>query len=599
MNTQVKSLSKLISYVILSGALVISGFSVAQSFPGGTAITPTDLTATPAQLPAPPPEYQLNNPISHEEFARFAWRQFIYLNSPAKKASAAQSGISPIVRGSVDPTENFVTSGNPRFYHAGKSSTDNFSNNILVWESYAHRSELFPKNAKASGDFPTLLPAYAFTNLTVPSSQARFNNLDENSQIGQNKIFFPKNGSTPSQNPADDYEILFEAKVNQTEYDYIKGLNVTPGKALASFDLPNETIEIKAAWRVLSDDLAQSGRYHTAEALYYKGENEEAEAHVATFGLIGLHIIRKMENYESFVFSTFEHVDNLKKPNGADTGLYYYTTYNQMSYQGTVSSTPHVIVNTGTNLVQLPLPQQGDITAQNGYEFINGSFTQLTPTSAGPIKVLQPPTITKAVMSVNQEVKNAMAQSGQFTNSVWQYYQLKGVQPLPANEDASVAQQANPLTQDFFLANNVIESSQPGIQLFKGGAPGPIYQTSKNAKCDQLPPVDKDNNAKKTKFFCFPNPRSGASAENIQNVPNLVVPGVSHAQQNSIVMGGCMGCHGQSKYKNADGTTSSIFSFLISTKNLESKGGFEADPFDQSGPSLSAAAQKYMATQSK
>ncbi|OHU89144.1 MULTISPECIES: hypothetical protein [Pseudoalteromonas] len=595
MNMQVKGLYKFVSQAALSGAIAMgSSVVAAQSFPGGSPITASDLTATPAQLPAPPPQYQLNDPISHEQFARFAWRQFIYLNSPTKKASSGQSNVSPVVRGTVDPNANFVTSGNPRFYQSGKSSTDNFSNNILLWESYAHRSELFPKNAKASGDFPTLLPKYDFINLSVPSSQARFNNLDENSQIGQNKIFFPKNGSTPSANPYDDYEVLFEAKVNQTEYDYIKGLNVTPNEPLENFDLPNETIEIKAAWRVLSDDLAQSGRYHTAEALYYKGEGSEAQAHVATFGLIGLHIIRKMENYEAFVFSTFEHVDNLKKPNGAETGLYFYTTYNQLSYQSTVSSTPHAIVNTGTNLVQLPLPTAGDITPANGYEFINGNFTQPTATSAGPIKVVQPPTITNAVTSVNQEVKNAMAQSKQFGNSVWQYYQLKGVQPLPVNEDSSVAGKANPLTQDYFLANNVIESSQPGIQLFKGGAPGPLPQPPNTTNCSQPVP-----SAGQPSVNCLPNPRAGSTAANIQNVPNLVVPGISHGDQNSIVMGGCMGCHGQAKYTNKDGTTSSIFSFLISQPNLEGNGGFTADPFDQTGVSLSTAAQKYMATQGK
>ncbi|MFC3032181.1 hypothetical protein ACFOEE_06595 [Pseudoalteromonas fenneropenaei] len=578
----------------LSLAIVASfNSAAASSFPGGNTITPADLTATPATLPAPPPKYDLNNPISHEEFARFAWRQFIYFNSPTQRSGNSQVGQSTVVRGQVSPSDNFVTSGNPRFYHNGKSSTDNLSSNILLWQSFAHRSELFPKNSTARGNFPTLAPQYEFTNLTVPASQARFNNLDENSQIGQNKLFFPKTGSTPSQNPYDDYEVLFEAKVNQVEYDYVKGLG---GKAPDTFNLPNETVEIKAAWRVLSDDLAQSGRYHTAEALYYKssGTGDEVEAHVATFGLIGLHIIRKMKNYEAFVFSTFEHVDNLKTPNGSDTGLYFYTTYNQMSYRGTVTGQPHAIINTGTNLSQVTLPLQGAVTAANGYNFIPGQYTQPSDTSAGPIKVVQPPTITNAVIKVNQEVKNAMASSGQFKDSVWQYYQLKGVQPLPANEDATLAGQANPLTQDYFLANNVVESSQPGIQLFKGGAPGPVYQTAVNVDCTQF-----TMNNVPSSVNCFPNPRAGSSAYNIVNVPNLVVPGVSQSAQNSIVMGGCMGCHGQSQYTNKDGSKTSIFSFLINSTNLSSQGGFEADAFDQRGTDLSSAALQYMATSKK
>ena len=146
---------------------------------------------------------------------------------------------------------------------------------------------------------------------------------------------------------------------------------------------------------------------------------------------------------------------------------------------------------------------------------------------------------------------------------------LKGVQPLPVDEDTSITGTNNPLTQDYFLANNVVESSQPGIQLFKGGAPGPVSGT-------------------------FPNPRSGPSALNIQNVPGLP------ASANNLVMGGCMGCHGQSKYSNTTtGNTDSIFSFLISTDNLNGKGGFEADELNESSNDLAGKSAMYMAKKSK
>lgn len=528
----------------------------AQSFPGGAPITPADLTATPPVLPAAPPAYDPTDPITHEEFARFAWRQFIYMSSPAQPNGNTTSGQTTVVRGVVDPTGNFVDSGNPQFYQNGKSSTDNFSTNIMVWESFAHRSELFPYSSTPSGNFQTLNPQYVFGNVTVPATSARFNNLDENSQIGLDKIFFPRNGNTPSTNPYDDYEILFEAKVNQVEYDYVKSLN---GSAPTSFNLPpngtdnGETIEVKAAWRVLTNELIQSGRYHTAEALYYLADNNgNVTAHVGTFGLIALHIIRKMENYEALVYTTFEQVDSLETPGGAQTGLYFINLYTSLSYDGSVGSNPSAVINTGVNRVLVPLPKEGAVVPANGYDFIPGTY-DLPANTSGPIKVVQPPTITKAVVDVNQEVKNAMVASGQFANSVWQYYELKGVQPLPVDEDPSITSPENPLTQDYFLANIVVESSQPGIQLFKG-ALGSDF---------------------------FSNVRSGTNALNIQNVPGI--------PSNQIVMGGCMGCHGRSMYNGG-----SIFSFLINQKNLSGTGGFMADELNEADSELMLKAARYL-----
>ena len=245
----------------LVAILFLASSVTAEPFPGGLPITPADLTATPAALPAAPPAYQTSDPISHEEYARFAWRQFIFMNSPSQESGNSTPGKTTITRGVVDSSRNFVASGDPNFYQNGKTSTDNFSSNILVWEGFAHRSELFPKNSTERGNFQSLDPQYLFTNVTVPSTSARFNNLDENSQIGVAKIFFPKSGSTPSTNPYDDFEIIFEAKVDQAEYDYIKSLG---GTAPDSFELPpngtdsNEAIEVKAAWRVLTNDLIES-----------------------------------------------------------------------------------------------------------------------------------------------------------------------------------------------------------------------------------------------------------------------------------------------------------------------------------------------------
>lgn len=528
----------------------------AASFPGGAAITPTDLLATPAPLPDAPPKYNydpINPNITHKEYARFAWRQFIHLNSPAQKNGINAAGKSPVVRGAIDPARNFAASGASDFYQSGRTAGSNFSSNQLVWETFAHRSELFPANSAPSGDLASLAPAYVFQNVEVAPADARFNNLDENTQIGQNQIFFPKNGNTPSANPWDDHIILFQAKVNDVEYDYIKSIYNAQDPPQALELPPNgkeqgESIEVKSAWREMSDDI-DSGRYHTAEALYYvKDASGKTQARVGTFGLVGLHILRKMENYPAFVYTTFEQVDNLTTPKSQPTGLYVITLYDDMKYD---DSTPpgtqlQAIINDGPNRTQVPLPLAGPVDNAHGYDIMHGSFT--VPTGfVGPIAVQNPPVATLDVFEANQEVQQAMASTPELKDSVWQYYRLVGIQVLPTNEDSSITASPNPLTQDYFLANIVIESSQPGIQLFKGGVVDPE-------------PDKRD--------FTLQNKRE---------LPNILKVRGLDDSANTLVMGGCMGCHGNAQYpRDANGKGPTIFNFLISADTMTGS-GFSAD----------------------
>lgn len=543
-------------------------------FPGGAPITAADLTATPAALPAAPPPYNYDpyNPnISHAEYARFAWRQFIHFNSPAQKNGVDVAGKSPVVRGSIDPNRNFAASGASGFYQSGRTANSNFSSNQLVWETFAHRSELFPAGSAPKGNLATLDPEYAFQNVKVASTDARFNNLDENTQIGQNQIFFPKNGNTPSTHPQDDHIILFQAKVSPVEYGYIKSIYNANNPPTALELPPNgtdqgESVEVKSAWREMTPALIASGRYHTAEALYYYQENGQTQARVATFGLVGLHILRKMENYPTFVYTTFEQVDSLTTPDKQDTGLYVINLYDQLQYDASVppETRPSAILNSGSNRTLVALPLAGAIDSAHGYDVIPGKFTVPSGFS-GPIKVQNPPVATSAVYSVNSEVQLAMANTPEFKNSVWQYYRLVGLQVLPTNEDSSVTPATpNPLTQDYYLANIVVESSQPGIQLFKGGV--------------------KDPSPDKKEFTLLAK----------RGLPSIL--GVKKLPPNSdqLVMGGCMGCHGNAQYpRDKEGKGPSIFSFLINGDTMGGQ-GFSADERNESPGELSAKRLEYL-----
>lgn len=545
-------------------------------FPGGAKITQADLTATPAPLPAAPPAYNYDpyNPnITHAEYARFAWRQFIHFNSPAQKNGVDAAGKSPVVRGSIDPNRNFAASGASDFHQSGMTAGSNFSSNQLVWETFAHRSELFPAGSAPKGDLATLDPEYVFQNVNVAATDARFNNLDENTQIGQNQIFFPKNGNTPSANPQDDHIILFQARVNPVEYDYIKSI-YNAEKPPTSLELPpngaspGESVEVKSAWREMTPALIASGRYHTAEAVYYKEENGKTQAKVATFGLVGLHILRKMENYPTFVYTTFEQVDSLTTPDSKDTGLYVVNLYDQLQYDASVppGTRPSAILNTGSNRTLVALPLAGAIDSAHGYDVVPGKFTVPTGFS-GPIKVKNPPVGTSAVFDVNNEVQKAMAKAPGFEKSVWQYYRLVGLQVLPTNEDSSITPKTpDPLTQDYYLANIVIESSQPGIQLFKGGV--------------------KDPDPSKQQFTLL-------AKRGLPSILQVKAKGLP-PNADQLVMGGCMGCHGNAQYpRDTNGSGPSIFSFLINADTMGGK-GFSADERNESPTELSAKRLEYL-----
>lgn len=532
-----------------------------------TKITADNLTNAQPAIPSDlyRPASDAADPNFHGQAAIYAWLEFIALTSP--------NGASP-VRGVPGNSFGSVKGGTNSTYP-------------LVFETYQHRSEVFPFNAAAS---PNASPAPGVTKPqpwdsspnyvyspqpTYPQnvldkcfkagdySNTCFNNLDEGSQIFQNHLFFPN-----ASDPANPYQVMFEAKVNQMEWQYVtnncqtdatNNCNLTLSQNLL---LPDGTIEVKVAWRpIASIDPSQLYRYHIANVITYTGDaNTNPTAQVGQYAMIGLHIIHKTTNYPSFTFATFEQVDQFKNqavkpatptnvsfmtlyptpdPNASPTPLPTPSAYQPGSYY-------FYVVPNGYSAA--PTPSPGTFVAatnpnrvfdpNNPSAWPNGIQTSFTPapnvsTQAAPsgtpelIKVVLPPTGTTDVDKVNNEVRALISQligsGGLPTDFVWQYYQLTGVQTIPSSDET---------TKDYYLANIVIESSQAGIQLFRGGlSPNPSFE-----------PVPNQRN----KF----------------NVNDILSTGTTQYS-----MGGCMGCHGAAQGEGGD------FSFLVST----GQGGFNVD----------------------
>lgn len=191
------------------------------------------------------------------------------------------------------------------------------------------------------------------------------------------------------------------------------------------------TILVKATWRELTLDEYNSGRYVTAEIIRYRNAKPQSKIGIGgslplcyeiipaqptatslPYGLAGFHIIHKTVNYPTFVFATFEQVDNLdqSKPNNQ---LFYYNRN-----EGVINPNKQVITKRAH-------PISSQVNAVN--------------------------------QEVHRQIRNLLTASG-LNDSVWLYYQLIGVQGHAV--DAGI-------DEDYFLANIVTETNEV-LRSFSG-----------------------------------------------------------------------------------------------------------------------------------
>jgi hypothetical protein len=314
---------------------------------------------------------------------------------------------------------------------------------LAVWETYAHRTELRPySDVILPFDNP---PHYSFKD-PIPAAQANYNftlfdNLDENNEIGSCNVY-ARVGQYGK-----GYRVLYQAKVNRDEYEYVYNnyptklqllaattnnkANITKDSAYypggkttcncppGSLCLPcggatipgsNNTytgaIEVKTAWRQLTpaDDPS---RFFTRTVISYQKLGGQISYVNSTYALIGLHIIHKTANYPSFVFATFEHVD----VEANDMGFVELDTLGNES---------------GPLHAQFPRLHAIPAIADASTAYAHQLLTKKNP------------------------------------KSIWQYYRLVGVQGKPTNDTSSFS---------FFMANYVVESDST-LANFRGSGIG-------------------------------------------------------------------------------------------------------------------------------
>ncbi len=519
--------------------------ATAAGVDNGGPITSAELTTPVTSFPT-----DLVAGANQTQFANYAWRLFIAATQESSASLHSGAG-----RGVGDGVTSFIKTGSA-------PSTPN----PLVFESFYHRTEAFP--FYTGGNKPpspiNALPVY-YTYYTdqnekqVPYTLSGQNYvyLDETNQIGQNFLYY-QNSYSP------DFPVLFMAKVNQIEATYALGKTTLPS-ATSSWNFPNNVVEVKTAWRRVKDiKNSNPSSYHQASATYYVADASGVPVpHTDTFALIAIHIIQKTANYQQFIFTTFEHVNAVtRNSSNVITDPAYQTTYNNLSYQSPNQDPHTATVNGAYSNNRSGLPSQPN------------KLTTYTLPKKGAISqnyttVVQPNTIVKEVNDVNNQV-NALVKS-MSSGNVWANYRLKGVQAVPTS---------NSDTKNYFLANIVVESSQPGIQLFTGvllnggvpvkgkSDPSQMYFVNCRGAVGTSTCVYPENDLNTGKP---PTTYNNVSLNLTEGQP---VPAPTYS------MGGCQGCHGAAQQVGRD------FSFLA---NGATGRGKELDAVPAA--SLSAAAK--------
>lgn len=471
---------------------------------------------------------------SNVQLASFAWQQFLALCWQSDYNTSTYS------RGAPDPNWNYT-----KPYGAGQP---------VVWETYAHKSELRPFGVPLDSDF-SKKPTYLFGNTKLkPAGGADFhllNNLDEDNEIGSCDVY---NGSG---DPATQHLVVYQAKVNQAEYDYIKdvfgktqavgpqkdkkgnpipgtggkmskaqdaniasiknskkpapsGINLPPGDNSVKGIAGEGAIEIKTAFQLVTatNKKAFEGFYQT-QAIYYTADYDEKtnkyrnwQYHNGTFALLAIHINHKTKSYPDFVITSFEHTSLAKMP------FEYILTQYPPDYPGS-NFNPN---NADTVAGAPPSSQFGSrekIIRQTG----------MTPNRKNGYLYPVPPYMD----AVTKKVHTQLAKLN--PNSVWLNYRLIGVQAnITEKWAAKPSADAGP---NHYMANHVVESD-----AFLGNFFGPGFSPTNP----------------------FPTGPKGPNGN--RNGDNLLYQGKTYN------MGGCKGCHGVAQ--TSFGTD---FSFLLDFGN--------------------------------
>ncbi len=299
---------------------------------------------------------------------------------------------------------------------------------------------------------------------------------------------------------------LFDILMNRQMFDYIKKHKLYSKREQLSAANSNLKIDfpaganppdgqveggdpggiiIKVSWKILDSDQ-EKRKFHTVDALVSLPRHDPATEPPClrkTLGLIGFHVMHKTKSRLPWVWTSFEHVDNVPEEQEVKSRKLKpsYSFYNPRC-------------NTTTCPVNQTPPRPWDPTPSLGLKFHSPFKSQIVRTTS----------LTDDTKKMNKQFQ------GILKGTVWESYMLLSTQwpsdfncarkvasdakpELDPNTDAEKEPDMNCAPAPTFLANSTLETySQGSVPL----ASSSCMACHGNATSYQLPPPDANPNAK-------------------------------------------------------------------------------------------------------
>jgi hypothetical protein len=277
-----------------------------------------------------------NNPIDvkilNQQCANtFAWQSFIALTWPS----------SPVEAGQPDRSKGIEDWGKP-----GDLTP-------MAFGTYKSSEKIFMDHAPTrwGNNLGQMMDTNPNDNQSARSFKETSVLDDDPETVNQ---LFQASGGTSWLTDQKGNLIWYEIKTNYTEFDYIVSNKLYDSIAQQSFAkengiwLPNGSIEIKAAWRVIPeadyDNLKR--RYKIITAMVPQKVEVKSRSNVTMsdyketkLGLVGLHIIQKTPSMPQFHWATFEHADLAPETNIKESTI-DWLLYNPEKSEEAANKTP-------------------------------------------------------------------------------------------------------------------------------------------------------------------------------------------------------------------------------------------------------------------
>ncbi|PRQ02671.1 cytochrome c family protein [Enhygromyxa salina] len=391
--------------------------------------------------PAVPPDF--SQVSSDQDADCFGWQEFIALNWPAD----GQGGFGD--PGDLSPLAWQGYMSNHQFFQPNGAPPPPWGTSPTITLDCIAEAGLDPANANA---------------LTALTMVTKFSSDRESSDAHQ---------AAPYKEPAwlgdvSGHNVWYEVRLNEDEYNnlvanqlysledqtnyYANAANPALALPMGAWTSEIGAMEVKAAWIEAENPIDDKWKeYKLTKAVVVESDTQKCRA--MTVALVALHIIHKTETQPTWIWATFEHVDNTPDNSEAANTTKTWTFFDPNCAPKTVSNIPEFCQFKGQSEVTVGC----DSSAWNqAPQYWIGEDCP----DPVPVQVTRVAPIDANASAANHAAWQAVTAAG-YTDSVWLNYQLVNVQwstNPPTSQPKLVPLDVLSMQPDSNIANTVLET---------------------------------------------------------------------------------------------------------------------------------------------